>query len=74
MTTQAFAQIAQQHGLNQDRVETARQNGLTMTTLVQLLNARPANEVDAMLIPLTLGMQSAADLATAATALNNARR
>jgi hypothetical protein len=70
MTQEIFAQTAREHGLNADRVEAARQKGLTMTTLVQLLVARPAIEVDAMLIPLTLGEQDANGLAHVASVLS----
>lgn len=69
----AFAQVATNHRLNAERVESARQNGLTMTTLVKLLAARPAVEVDAMLVPLSLGQQNADELAGQADHLSERR-
>lgn len=69
----AFAQVATNHRLNADRVEAARLNGLSMTTLVKLLTARPALEVDAMLVPLSLGQQSHDELAAQAEVLSAGR-
>lgn len=73
MNASVFQSIATEHGLNTERVEQTRPRGLTTTTLVQLLIARPANEVDAMLIPLTLGQSTAADLAGQAAVLGSRR-
>jgi hypothetical protein len=69
-----FAGVAREHGLNEERVETARQNGVSMTTLVTLLSSgRPASEVDAMLIPVTLGQTTAEELAGQARVLADRR-
>jgi hypothetical protein len=55
-------------------VETARQKGVSMTTLVTLLSSgRPASEVDAMLIPVTLGQTTAEELAGQARVLADRR-
>jgi hypothetical protein len=75
MSEQAvFAGFAREQGLNEERVESARQAGVTMTTLVTLVTSgRPTNEVDAMLIPVTLGNETASDLASKARTLNEMR-
>ena len=72
--TEIFAGVARDHGLNEERVETARQRGVSMTTLVTLLSSgRPTSEVDAMLIPVTLGQITAEDLAGQARVLADRR-
>ena len=69
-----FAGFAREQGLNGERVESARQRGVTMTTLVTLVTSgRPTSEVDAMLIPVTTGNLSADDLAQQARTLNDIR-
>jgi hypothetical protein len=71
---EVFAGFAREQGLNAERVESARQAGVTMTTLVTLVaSGRPTSEVDAMLIPVTLGNETAEDLAGKARTLNDIR-
>ncbi len=69
-----FANFAREHGLNEARVESARQNGLTMTSLVTICTSgRPASEVNAMLVPVSMGTESADDFAAKARTLNDIR-
>lgn len=70
-----FAKFAREQGLNVERVESARQAGVTMTALVTICSSgRPAAEVDAMLIPVTNGSETASDFATKARTLADLRR
>lgn len=61
---EVFAKFANEHGLNEERVESARRKGVTMTTLVMLTSTnRSTLEVDAMLYPVINGEETAEDLA-----------
>lgn len=65
----SFDRLVADHGLNATRVADARSRGLTVTTLTHLLLSRPANEVNAMLIPLALGHETHDDLVRKASTL-----
>jgi hypothetical protein len=69
-----FATFAREHGLNEERVEAARENGLTMTALVTICSSgRGALEVNAMLVPLSMGTESADEFAAKARTLADLR-
>lgn len=72
---QVFAAFAREHGLNEERVESARQKGVTMTTLVMLTSTnRSALEVDALLYPAINGEETAEELAAKAIVLSGMPR
>jgi hypothetical protein len=65
-----FAGFAREQGLNAERVESARQKGVSMTTLVTLCSSgRSALEINTMLFPVTIDEETAADLAAKARGL-----